>query len=498
MTIRAGRSEDGLLTRVGWSTVSTVAALVASAVTSIAISRVVDPAEYGRASVMYSIWGFLIIPINWCGSLVARFGPAELERSGRVSQTLGTRLVFAVPALVVLAGVVPFIARWAGWTGFLLALTCMYLVLSFAQDLGHWTVVATQRFRAMTVANVFMRGLPVLVVLAPAVVPFRVRAEHLLGASVGALAVGCWFLLVSLRPIARIGRPDRALLRAMWRYIAPALVGVPAVSLITFVDPIILSRFVSGAEVGHYQLAYLVMNISVMAAASLTAVLSPELVRANTRGNPEKQAAYVRYHQPRLVRVFGLGAFAIACVAEPLVLLIVAPRFAPAGRIAAMLCVAAGFQMATSSLYAVVTAADGQAAVQTANVLQAAINVAGDFVLGSRFGAAGIALANVIAWLISGVSLSLLLRDKAPIRLGSWAVLGAVAPFVLLFATSSPALWSRVAVGACLAGAACMPALDLLRRRARAIAATEGPAGSAADASVRTGAESSQGSAGGS
>jgi O-antigen/teichoic acid export membrane protein len=468
LSARAARREEALLPRVGWSAFSTVASFVASAVTSIAISRLVDPAEYGRVSVVMSSWGFLTVPINWCGSLIARFGPIELERSGRISRALGTRLVFAAPALAVLAVLVPLVvAPWAGWSPYLVFLTCAFLLVSVMQDLSHWTAIAAQGFRALTVANVLTRALPVLVVLAPAVLSFTLRAEHLLTASVAATAVGSTVLFSALRPVARLGRPDRALLGTMWRYIAPALVGVPAASLIMWVDPIVLSRFVSRSEVGHYQLAYLVMTVSAMAASSLTAVLSPELVRANARGNPEKQALFVRHYQPRLVQVFGLGAFAVACLAEPLVLLVVGPQFAPSGRIAAVLCVAAGFQMATSTLYAVVTAADGQPAVQTANVLQAALNVGGDVLLGARFGAAGVALANVLAWLVGGVSLSILLRGKAPIRLGSWAVLAGVAPFVLLFVTSTPPLWSRFALFGALATAAGVRATELLRSRLR-------------------------------
>jgi O-antigen/teichoic acid export membrane protein len=454
---------------VATSGVSAAAGFLASAVTSVAISRMVDPAEYGRVSVMLAAWGFLVLPINWCGSLVARFGPAELEHSGRLSRTLGTRLVFAVPAVAILAVLVPFaIAPWAGWTGFLLALTCVFLVVSVMQDLAQWSGIATQSFRAMTVANVLSRGLPAFVVLAPAVVPFSIRAEHLLGASVAALAVGASTLLFSLRGVAGIGRPDRALLGAMWRYIAPALVGAPATSLILWVDPIILSRLVPNAEVGHYQLACLVLAISGTAAASLTNVLSPELVRANARGDAAMLVRFVRDHQPRLVQAFGLAAFAMACIAEPFILLVVGPQFAPSASVAAVLCVAAGFQMATSTLYAVVTAADGQRAVQTANVLQAAVNVGGDILLGSRLGATGVALANVIAWLVGGVSLSLLLRSKATVRLGSWAVLAGVAPLVLLFVMSQPPLWSRLVVAALLGAAAAVMALELVRSRVQA------------------------------
>lgn len=448
---------------------STAASFITSAVTAIAISRLVDPAEYGRVSIVMSSWGFLVVPVNWCGAVVARFGPVELEHSGRMSRTLGTRLLFAIPALAFLAILVPLVvAPWAAWSGLLVALTFAFLAVSVLQDLTHWAGATAQGFRAMTVANVLTRGLPALVVLAPLVIPFSLRAEHLLSASVGATAVGSAFLLYALRAVVRIGSPDRKLLRAMWRYIAPALVGVPAASLIMWVDPIVLSRFVSRSEVGHYQLAYLVLTVSAMAGTSLNAVLSPDLVRATARGDVGKLAVFIGRYQPRLTQVFGLAAFAGACVAEPVVLLVVGPHFAPSAKIAAILCVAAGFQMATSTMYTVVTATDGQAAVQTSAVLQAAVNVVGDVLLGSRFGAPGVAVANVVAWVIGGVSLALLLRRKATIRMAPWAVLAALAPFVIVFAMSAPPLWARFAAAGCLAAGAIIASLDILRDRTRA------------------------------
>jgi PST family polysaccharide transporter len=450
--------------------VSTAATFVSAAVTSIAISRFVEPAEYGRASVVLSIWGFLVIPLTWCSAVVARFGPVELERRGRISQTLGTRLVFAVPAVILSGLAIPFvIVPWTGWSGVLVALTYAFLFVTIVSDLGRWGGSVVQGFRTLTVANLLTRGLPALVVVAPLFVSFTVRAEHLLAAWVVSAGVGGAFVLYMLRSLLGLDRPDRELLRAMWRYIAPALIGVPATSLIMWIDPIVLSRFVSQAEVGHYQLGYLIMNVSALGASSMTAVLSPELVRACARGDRNKLFLFVGWYQPRLVQVFGLLAFAAACVAEPLVVLVVGPKYAPSGQIAALLCVAAGFQMATSTLHTVVNATDGQAAVQTTAVLQALLNVGGDLVLGSRWGAQGIALANVLTWMVGGLSLSVLLRRKAAIRLRSWAVLTGVAPLIVLFVSSSPAPWSRLASAGALCAAAAAIAAGILRARGRVL-----------------------------
>lgn len=460
-----GTRPEGFFRRLGWSAFSTGAGFAASAVTALAVSHLVDPAEYGRAAVVTSTWGFLGVPILWCGSLVARFGPVELERSGRISRVLGTRLLFVAPAFAILAVAVPIVASLAAWSALLVWLTVGFLLASVAQDLGHWTAIAAQRFRAMALANVLTRGLPAMVVLAPFAIPFTVRAEHLLSATAGAAAVAAIVLGLSLRDVAGVGAPDRELLGRMWRYISPAALGVPATSIVLWADPIVLARFVPRSEVGHYQLAYLVMTMSALGTASLTAVLSPELVRANARGETGKQATFVSRVQPRAALALGLLGFAGACVVEPILLLVLGPLYAPSARLAAILCVAAGLQMATSTLSALATAADGQAASQTGSVLQAVVNLVGDIVLAGWYGATGVALANVLASAAKGVATSALLRRKVDLRLTPWLLLGGLAPAFLLFVTASPPLWARVAAAGGTLAAAALPARALLRMR---------------------------------
>jgi O-antigen/teichoic acid export membrane protein len=457
-------AQESVARRLQWSALSAASGFLAAAFASVIISRLVDPAAYGGAAVIMAAWGFLVSPIEWCGSLVARFGPVELEKSGRISRVLGTRLVFAIPAMALLGPVVLFIIQpWARWSWTVVALTFAWLIVSLAHDLARWTAIAAQEFRATAIAQVLTRSLPIPVVLASAVIPFTIRAEHLLAATTGATAVGALFLAVALRSVAEVGRPDRDLLRRMWSYISPALVGAPATVAKTWVDPILLARYVGPAEVGFYQLAYTVIAVGGMVTSSIIAVVSPELVRANSIGKSGVQARFVREQQAPLALTLGLLAFAVACLADPLMRFVIGVRFAPSGRIAAVLCVAAGFMMATATLYAIVTATDGQPAAQAANIVQAIVNVVGDVFLGRAHGAMGVAYANVLAWAASGILLSALLRTKVPTRLGFWWILGLLAPGVLLFVSAEPPVWLRVIVSATLLAGAVVPARRIIR-----------------------------------
>ncbi len=457
---------ESISRRVGWSTFSTAAGLAASAGTAVAIGHFVDPAEYGRYAVVASLWGFLVLPIVWCGSVLVRFGPVELHSAGRISRAVGARLVLSAPTLLLLPAIPLLVAPRAGWSPAIVWLTLAWLGVNLAHDTMQWASSATQSFRAKAIANALGRGLPIVLVASPALVPaFTVRGEHLLAALVVSHAVSAAFLAVALRRWVGAAWPGRDLLRRVWRYIAPAAVGVPAESLVQWFDPLVLSLYVARAEVGFYHLAYLIISASANVAASFTAVLTNELVWAKARGDASVQRAYVREQQPRLAIGLGCVAFAAACIADPVLRWLLGARFAPSGVIAAVLCVAAGFQMATITLAPIRTVTDMQAASQAARILQAVVNVGGDFLLAPGRGALGVALANILAQASNGVSLSLMLRRRAEIVFRPWIVLGITAPGVLLLIAADPPPWLRAVAALGFAGVAARSALWLAGAR---------------------------------
>jgi O-antigen/teichoic acid export membrane protein len=332
-----------------------------------------------------------------------------------------------------------------------------------------------QAFRLRAVGNVVLKGTPLLVVLAPAAVPFHVRAEHLLCATVVAHLASAGLLLAGLGKAARPGRPDRELVSSMWRYVGPALVGVPATTLIAWADPLILSRFVPAESVGHYQLAYMVVTVCAVCAASLNSVISPEIVRADARGDVAVREEYATRWQPAMAIVLSACAFVAAAVAPPVVRFALGQAYAPSAELMGLLLVAGGLQLATATLSPIITAASCQRAAQIRNVAQAASNVGLDLALGSAFGATGIAVANIGASAVGLVTAHVLMRRAAPLRSAPMIaiVAAALAVAALALAGGSVAMRTVVAVAvaatfAALAGGA----LDLraignfLRRRA--------------------------------
>jgi PST family polysaccharide transporter len=434
--VGAGAEADApVARRVRGSLVNSASGLIASAGAYLVIGRFVAPAEYGRASIILALWGFSTVAVDWCGILVMRYGPVELQQHGTLRRTLSTRLVFAAPALaLMLPGAPLYLALSHGWPMPLLLLTAVYLLMSATFGIVQWGAIAAQRFSALAIANAIMRSAPPLLVLTFVATGRAVTAQALTVATVAGTILGVLILGVALRPLLGLVRPDRALLGTMWRYSVPLLFAAPAVAARTYIDPLILGRSASHAEVGCYQLAYLTVTLFGALGGSLTQVLSPELVRAAAQDRAAVLEHYRRHQQPRMAIGLGLCAFAGAFLVAPLVRAILPASWAPAADTAAILTVAGGLLLGVWSYHPLATVTDSVWALQLSSTAAGATNVVLDVLLAPRWGATGVALANVAAWAIELVVLALLLHRRVgarrvtlvPLLLGAALVLPAL------------------------------------------------------------------------
>jgi O-antigen/teichoic acid export membrane protein len=457
--------------RVRWSLLNSACGLATSLAGYAVIGRFVAPAEYGRLAVILSMWGLCTSAIDWCGNLMMRYGPVELSRRDSLGATLSARLVLAAPSLALLLPGAPLYLRFArGWPAPLLALTVTWLLVSAAVGVGQWSAVAAQRFRPLTAANLVMRATVPAAILVLAAQGRAPSAESLACATVAGAALGAALLIAALRGLLALERPDRALLRSMWRYSLPSLIAAPSLAAMSYLDPLVLARSASHADVGRYQLAYVTVTVFGMIGASLNGVLSPELVGASARGERGAVDAYRLTHQPRLALALGLLPLAGACVAGPLARGILPQAYAPAGDVAALLCAAGGLMMGVWSFHPLVTVTDSVWALQLATIASAATNVALDLALAPRLGAGGVALANVAAWTVQLVVLAVLLRRRIGARLAAVAPLIGSAAFVSGLLAAGAPFALRAAVGAALlaaGGVAAWRAYPLWRSKTR-------------------------------
>lgn len=453
-----------VLGRVRGSILASATGLAASLASYACVSRFVTPAEYGRASVILSIWGLLTVATEWCAPVMMRYGPVELARCGSLRTTLSTRLLFALPALVLLLPTAPLYFLFTrGWPASLAWGMGAYLVVSAALGTAQSCAVAAQRFGALALANTIARAAPVVVIVGALAVGRPVGAEALVFAAVAGAGLGAALLFVALSTLLGLARPDRALFGRMWRYSLPGLVAAPSLATITYVDPIILQQVVSHAEIGRYQLAYLTVTLFGAAGASVNSVLSPELIAARERGDESAVERYRLVIQPRLALELGFVACAAACVAAPMVRLLLPAAWAGAADPVGVLTVAGALMLGVWSLHPLVAVTDSVWSLEAATILSAVANVAGDLWLAPRAGVIGVALANVASWAVQLIVLALLLHRYIGARRIALALVPCAAA-VLVVVLAAPG-WARVLTAVMLVGVAAA-----LRSRAKVTA----------------------------
>jgi O-antigen/teichoic acid export membrane protein len=212
----------------------------------------------------------------------------------------------------------------------------------------------------------------------------------------------------------------------------------PCIAVTNYIDPIVLRRSVSHAEVGRYQLAYLTIMLCSMAGASFNGVLSPELVGAQARGDGRALDRYRDTTQPRLALALGLCLYACACVAAPMLAPLLPAAWAGAAELVAVLTIAGGLMLAVWTYYPLVTATDSTAVTQVAIVCGAGTNLAIDLMLAPRFGAVGVALANVAAWSAQLLLVSGLMRRRIGARRQSLVLVLVAVPVAAVVVGATP------------------------------------------------------------
>lgn len=403
----------GIGGRLGKSALNGIVSLATSALTIVAVGHYVSPAEYGEASVLLARFGILTVALTCCGSLVYRFGPEELAYKGAIGSTVAVRLVFSWPVLAALLIVVPL---FGGSSLALTALTLLWIPVTLAWDVAQAIAVAAQRFGSLTAANTILKASPIFAIAVCTAVAWPVRGITLVGATVLGTLSATVLVLSGVAGLLREFKVDRLLLTQMWRYALPMIVGAPALAAVSWADPLLLSRFASKEELGCYQLAYPTITVFATLGASFNAVYTPELVHAEATGRRQAYQHYLERGQSELAVATGMIALGAALAGPWFLTAILPSRYGNSPLISGLLSIAGIGLLGFWSLLPIANINNKTWLLQGAIAAQAVSNIALDVGLAPRFGALGIAAANIGAWLVAYATLTLFLRPTVGLR----------------------------------------------------------------------------------
>jgi O-antigen/teichoic acid export membrane protein len=209
------------------------------------------------------------------------------------------------------------------------------------------------------------------------------------------------------------------------------------------IDVVMLSIFRSSAEVGWYGVAYRIIESGLFFPAMVGGLLLGRLTAAHA----QRQSVHVlRLLQEAFYVMLPVAAIVlVVCYQEAsaIITFISGPSFAPAGPLLAILAWALGCMLFGNIAGFTLIALDRQVFLVKLYTVLVAVNIAGNFLLIPRFGAAGAAWMTVVTELLSTVAAITVVRGSYPFRLEGWYIARVVviSAAMLLVWPAFPAYW---------------------------------------------------------
>jgi O-antigen/teichoic acid export membrane protein len=175
---------------------------------------------------------------------------------------------------------------------------------------------------------------------------------------------------------------------------APFGIAYGLANLIVRSDTIVLSRFVSLAELGAFSAANSILLIVYLSAWLFSSILLPEMVRLSDK--PESVKLYTNQWVRWVALVTVPCALLVSLVAPRAIVLLYGPAFAGSGLLASVLAIASPL-IVLNSIYTAFTVATNSRTIFLGMYGACALATLGlDFLLSRAFGSMGIAIAIVI------------------------------------------------------------------------------------------------------
>jgi len=397
-------SEDNLLPRsLTFNILGRGISLVFGFVGSVALARLLGPADRGLLALMLSI-SAVAVALGAVGQPVA-VGYFSSRKKADQAAILGNTVVHALVLAAVLVPLTVLLhqpiakAFGRGHGGLTWALAAALAPVTFLGWTAGNQLVGMLRFglfNALTIASV----------VAETVAIFALIWVLGLGVAGGVLAMAIASLVVvagSLRPILSSRRPrlDRALERSMLRYGWRVQVGVIFQAVNYRLDVVIMQLFRPLSQIGYYVIAQTIAELVITLATAFQASLLP--LSSHYEGDARQASVTVSalHHHAILA---GAAALANVVFGSAVILFIYGPQFHPA--VVPMLVLLPGIWFLGLGLVIQSDLAGrGRPGLSSAMAaLAAGATVILDFALIPPFGVIGAAVASVTAYTCYGVT----------------------------------------------------------------------------------------------
>jgi O-antigen/teichoic acid export membrane protein len=384
------------LSGVAWSGAAKWSTQLISWATTILVARILVPSDYGLLS-MASVFLGVVLVLSECGVGTAVVTLRELE--AEQLQQLNTFAVVLGFAGTLLAALAAYPLGWFFRSPNLppvVMVVGLTFVISSLQTVPAGLLRREMKFRTLALIDLTRGVLVPLVTLAGAMLGLRYWALAL-GSVVGAVLTTCLTLFHRREPFAR---PRVEALTGVLQYSRDLLVGRLGWIVYLNGDFAVAGRRLGEAAVGAYTLAWTLSTSPIEKITALLSDVTPSLFSAVQHDRVALRRYFLNLSEVLCLVTFP-ASVGLALVSSDLVAAILGPKWAGTEAPLALLALYAGARSVSSLFGALFNATRETRFAMWTSLALAGLLLAG-FIVGSRWGAAGIAAA----WLVVHPSFS--------------------------------------------------------------------------------------------
>lgn len=389
----------------------------------IILARIFTTEQMGKYSLFLMIVNLaLIVGLNWSDASVIRHGREEYVKTKKINRSFWARMYLFVPMLILITLIFIIFSKQitayiGGGQELILLLIIMFVLNGLLNFLGSiyqstdqmkksaYVILSQKIFYLLCLSTVFLNIFKVNLTI----VLILINLSFLMAVILNIIT----FDFHKIKPYVF----NKEYFKRIWAYSWPQLMGFPGLYAINYIDLFVIKKYMTLPDVGVYNIAYTAfINISMFIMIIYT-VCMPLIVEYRTK----KNFALIKKHLKNtpIFTAIWVGLVIIGLfLSKYLIPLIFSSKYVGAVPSFNILLIASIFYFVSIYLQPIINAFDFIIYHQIFNLIRAAVNIAGDFILVPKIGIIGAAYATLITYFVGMLLTIILLVAKRKSILG--------------------------------------------------------------------------------
>ena len=403
-------------------------------------TRILGPDNYGKLTLFLMVAQLIFLfGISWTSAAVMRYGREEFVKTGKINKTFWGRNVILLPPLIVFSILIFLfkdrILEYINLQDTVLLMLMFYILGNMLLDYTQYVQQAIGQLKLFAKTKVFQKLLSIIGLFGIFIIPSISKSVlTVIGVSVIAF-FGTFFVFICFfkKDYFVPFEIERAYIKKIFTFSYPAIWGSGSAYIISYIDIIVIKKYLNIADVGIYSLSYQGFMALQTVSMSLIAVLGPMMVTFLAEDREDLIKIFVGRIIRQGVLFWSIFLSMVIFFASIFIPIVFGKTFEGSVWPFSILMLGLAFNCMGSFYSPILTTYELIKHMMVINVMMAFINLIGDFILVPRMGISGAAIASSFSFAFSSILYFLVSNRRLGLK--EWRQLFSVLPLVgmLLF-----------------------------------------------------------------